>query len=130
MALGTWYLGKKDINGWWLRMFGNLGWVVLGVQLGLTSIWMWELIFLGLGFKALCDWKKELQVEQRNLGKWFESEPLTPTLPAAYEDRPRSKFGLPYDPDSFAYQSWLAHGNRRCRMDMVCWAKQYGKDQT
>lgn len=60
LAAGLYYVGCREKIGWLFRFFGEAIWVVLGVWLGLTSIWMW-----GLGFMA---------IDYYNYKKWCDEE--------------------------------------------------------
>lgn len=42
--------------GWWLRAIGELGWVGLGVTLGLSSIVVWGLIFVAIDLYGAYRW--------------------------------------------------------------------------
>jgi hypothetical protein len=67
IAAGMFLLSRKDKNGWILRFAGEGVWVVLGFALGLTSIWTWGLIFLGIDITGYVKWlaseRKQLHSE-------------------------------------------------------------------
>lgn len=51
--LGTWMVLHRHANGWAVRSVGSTTWVVLGIIMGMSSIWFWSGVFLvmdGLGF--------------------------------------------------------------------------------
>lgn len=112
LAIGTWFLGKRDINGWRLRMFGNVGWIVLGVMMGMSSIWIWEIIFLILAYKAYLEWKEQAKIEeyQTELQEELEdcqrlgAEALQ-TIALDSKFLRITKFGLEYDMDTNYYGS-------------------------
>lgn len=56
--LGTLALAQKLVIGWVLRIIGALIWIILGVFLGMTSIWFWEAAFILVDVYGLCNWKK------------------------------------------------------------------------
>lgn len=56
--LGMIALGRRKQIGWVLRLLGAAIWLVLGVQLGLTSIWMWEIVFIGTDLYGYYLWRK------------------------------------------------------------------------
>ncbi len=53
---GMYFLAKSDKIGWLLRILGELGWVVIGLRMGMTSIWMWGLLFVAVDAKGYCTW--------------------------------------------------------------------------
>jgi hypothetical protein len=42
--------------GWWFRIIGELGWVGLGLALGLSSIVIWGLIFVAIDLYGNYKW--------------------------------------------------------------------------
>ena len=46
IALGMFALSKKKIYGWMLRLYGELIWFAIGLEIGMTSIWIWGAIFI------------------------------------------------------------------------------------
>ena len=58
---GMWLLGKKNIWGWPLKAVGDVIWLVLGIQLGMSSIWMWEIGFLSAAAYGVYCWRKSEQ---------------------------------------------------------------------
>ncbi len=75
-------------------MFGNAGWIVLGFNLGLSSIWFWEIIFLVLAWQAYKEWKRQ-------------EEPVVEEA----KENPKieyTKFGLPYVKGSLEHHNeWM-----------------------
>ena len=57
--LGGWYCQKKETAGWLMRMFGCLMWVIIGIRLGMYSIWLGELAFAAQAYVAYREWRKE-----------------------------------------------------------------------
>jgi len=55
--IGMILLTKKDWIGWVFRFFGEAMWVGIGLYLGMTSIWVWGLIFMGIDAYAITRWK-------------------------------------------------------------------------
>ena len=55
IALGSLFLGieKRRTTGWCLRMIGDATWVGLGIQLELSSIIIWESVFVGVDVVGL-----------------------------------------------------------------------------
>ena len=101
MALGTYYLGKQDSAGWWLRMFGNAGWIVLGYQLGLWSIVLWEIVFLYLAWVAHEEWQshEELVTNLEEKLDCLEDTVEQTNKATSSSIYPTTKFGLPYNPE-------------------------------
>lgn len=59
LALGMLYLSMKDKAGWAFRFFGEGIWVILGFWMGMTSIWMWGLIFMAVDVYGYQKWQLE-----------------------------------------------------------------------
>ena len=59
LACGVYLLSKKDINGWLYRLVGETGWVALGLIMGMTSIWIWGLIFMVIDIRGFLEWRKK-----------------------------------------------------------------------
>jgi len=55
---GTNQVAKKRKSGWVLRFIGEAGWAALGVALGLTSIWVWGMVFLANDAYGYLIWKQ------------------------------------------------------------------------
>lgn len=59
--LGMIGIRYKNPYGWALRFLGELVWVSIGFQLGLTSIWIWGLVFMLVDFWAFVQWQDEVE---------------------------------------------------------------------
>ncbi len=46
IMIGMFQIGRDRALGWALRFAGDTGWCVLGVMMGMTSIWIWGILFL------------------------------------------------------------------------------------
>jgi hypothetical protein len=44
--IGTYLVAQKKRIGWVLRFAGEASWCVIGVQMGMSSIWLWGVVFL------------------------------------------------------------------------------------
>ena len=42
LILGQWAVGRRYRWGWLVRIAGSLGWLAIGVHLGMSSIWLWS----------------------------------------------------------------------------------------
>ena len=58
IGLGLYYLGLGDKVGWLFRLFGELVWIILGIWMGMSSIWLWGIIFLAVDIRGYFAWKK------------------------------------------------------------------------
>jgi hypothetical protein len=56
--LGMVMISKKHEVGWLLRLAGETGWAVLGLYMGLTSIWIWAVPFIYIDTKGYLLWRK------------------------------------------------------------------------
>ena len=45
LMTGTWFAAKGWASGWLLRMLGDMGWLLLGLQMEMTSIIFWSAVF-------------------------------------------------------------------------------------
>ncbi len=55
VMLGTYLIGEQLAVGWGVSILGGLVWLGLGIKMEMTSIWVWESIFL---VNALWAWSK------------------------------------------------------------------------
>ena len=58
IALGMFYLARQQKIGWAFRFAGELGWFTIGILMGMTSIWMWGLLFLYIDVKGYFTWRE------------------------------------------------------------------------
>lgn len=58
LALGMFYLSHKEKVGWAFRFFGEAIWVILGYTMGMTSIWMWGLLFMVIDLIGFIRWQE------------------------------------------------------------------------
>jgi hypothetical protein len=58
LAVGAYLLGKKNKWGWVCHMAGGLAWIIIGVLMGWTSIWMWGILFMFIDIKGFWTWWK------------------------------------------------------------------------
>lgn len=56
--LGQWQIGRRCIGGWVFRFLGDVGWVAVGMALGLSSIWAWGTMFAYMDVRAFLAWRK------------------------------------------------------------------------
>ena len=61
IALGMILLAKKSIWGWVCRWIGQLTWLVIGIVIGMSSIWSWGLVFLFIEAYGFYSWRKDLK---------------------------------------------------------------------
>lgn len=52
LASGLFLISRGHKIGWLLRAFGEIGWLVIGFVLGMSSIWGWGLAFVALDLNA------------------------------------------------------------------------------
>lgn len=56
LVLGVYLIGQKQIAGWYCYVVGDVVWCWLGWNLRLTSVWVWQLVFLVLALQGLWSW--------------------------------------------------------------------------
>jgi hypothetical protein len=54
---GVVLLGHKNRLGWILRAIGAVGWIIVGFQVGMSSIWAWSIVFLIMDMSNYFKWK-------------------------------------------------------------------------
>ena len=95
LGLGMFLLARKKIYGWCFRFVGEVGWVVLGVYLNMSSIVLWGAIFACMDLYGFWSWytkKNEIQavVETAKLVK-SEKEAIFDQL---YGEKEKIQFAL------------------------------------
>lgn len=75
LLLGMWLIGLKDYRGWAFRFIGEIGWIGIGMFLGLSSVWMWGFVFLAVDIYNYRKWQLEhnAAVELGEQIKWQEA---------------------------------------------------------
>lgn len=58
ILVGMLLLSKKIRYGWILRFWGELGWVIIGISMGMSSIYIWGLIFMGIDLYGFLRWSR------------------------------------------------------------------------
>lgn len=59
ILVGQYYVGCKEPMGWLFRFFGEALWIIIGVILGMSSIWVWGCIFMALDLHNFEKWQAE-----------------------------------------------------------------------
>lgn len=59
LALGMYLLAKKSKWGWVSRFIGEAGWLWIGWELGMSSIWMWGVAFLLMEIYGFWSWTSD-----------------------------------------------------------------------
>ena len=72
ILIGTILLTKKNKNGWLCRIIGDIGWVIVGYFLGLSSIIFWSSIFALNEIKGYLTWKWSEDENSKLQGKRTE----------------------------------------------------------
>lgn len=58
LVVGNWLIGSKNIWGFAFYIVANAIWLGIGVYIGMTSIWLWEIVFLALAVRNVLSWRK------------------------------------------------------------------------
>jgi len=61
LVVGNWLIGNKKIWGFAFYFVANLGWLWIGWEIGMTSIWFWEIIFVALAARNFWKWRQDAQ---------------------------------------------------------------------
>ena len=67
VALGMYFLAKKNIWGWICRWIGEMIWLVVGALIGMTSMWTWGILFLFIEAYGFYSWRKDLKHEDHSI---------------------------------------------------------------
>lgn len=59
LFLGMLLIQYKDYRGWAFRFAGEAGWIVIGLVMGMSSIWAWGFVFLTVDALGFLKWQKE-----------------------------------------------------------------------
>jgi hypothetical protein len=59
ITVGMYFLAKREKLGWVFRFTGEAIWVAVGLMLGMSSIWAWGFLFLGIDCYGYRKWVKE-----------------------------------------------------------------------
>jgi len=54
--MGMILLKQRNRAGWLFRLAGEIGWIWIGFKLGLTSVWVWGIIFAIVDYTAYKKW--------------------------------------------------------------------------
>lgn len=57
ILVGMVLLSHRHSIGFVLRFIGELGWVTIGIVLGMTSIWSWGILFMLNDLYGFTKWK-------------------------------------------------------------------------
>lgn len=55
---GMLFLRANKKIGWILRLIGEVGWIGIGIKLGLTSVWVWGILFAVVDVLAYLKWNQ------------------------------------------------------------------------
>ena len=58
LVTGTSMLSMKNRLGWLVRAVGQVLWILIGAIMGMTSIWIWGLVFVAMDIWGYFKWKK------------------------------------------------------------------------
>ena len=59
ILVGMILLTKQKTVGWILRFIGESGWIVIGLVMGMSSIWFWSIIFCIVDMIGYRSWKNK-----------------------------------------------------------------------
>lgn len=62
LMTGVLLLVRKMIIGWLFRIVGDIIWTTIGFLLGMSSIWFWCIVFLGLDTYGYFSWKRKQKI--------------------------------------------------------------------
>ena len=56
---GMWLVSRKQISGWVIKGVGDVVWVAIGWQLGMTSIVVWASAFAAMDAWGYYKWRRD-----------------------------------------------------------------------
>lgn len=59
LVVGNWMIGNKQIWGFAWYFVANVIWLCIGWHIGMTSIWVWEIVFLILCVRNFLKWRAD-----------------------------------------------------------------------
>ena len=59
LALGMFLLAHKSRWGWAFRFLGEAGWLWIGIEMGMSSIWLWGCIFICMEVYGFWSWSRK-----------------------------------------------------------------------
>jgi hypothetical protein len=59
IGAGMVMLARNNPVGWLVRLAGEFIWVVLGFFLGLSSVWLWGIVFMAIDTVGFYKWRKK-----------------------------------------------------------------------
>lgn len=83
LFLGMLLLSAKDYRGWAFRFAGEVGWIGIGLVMGMSSIVVWGVAFMAIDVWGYLKW----QAEQAELEKEERLEDATDEWPETDFDR-------------------------------------------
>ncbi len=57
LVMGIILIGRRQTIGWLVRIVGEAIWIGVGVHIGMTSVWIWGIIFTMISFYHWRNWK-------------------------------------------------------------------------
>lgn len=64
VVLGVWQITRQKRIGWVIHGFGSLFWMGLGLLMGMSSIFLWSIVFLVLDVVGFYRWKAKQENSQ------------------------------------------------------------------
>ncbi len=65
LVTGLLLVGRNITIGWFIRFIGEMIWVGIGLVMGMTSIWIWGLVFAAIDFYTWRKWNARLRESKR-----------------------------------------------------------------
>ena len=59
IAVGMYLVTLKNSWGFAFRFFGEVVWLVIGLLLGMSSLLIWGVIFMGIDIYGFVKWRRE-----------------------------------------------------------------------
>lgn len=61
LATGMLLMARMNIWGSLFRLIGELGWLYIGVEIGMSSIWGWGILFVCMEIYIFWSWARKSQ---------------------------------------------------------------------
>lgn len=57
LVLGVLMISHHRAQGWILRCLGSGIWFFIGLEMGMSSIWVWSAVFMAMDFYGWMQWR-------------------------------------------------------------------------
>jgi len=59
ILVGMIFINKKSSWGWFIRLWGEILWMGIGIYTGFSSMWIWGIVFCAMDIWGYFKWRKQ-----------------------------------------------------------------------